>query len=161
MYDIADKVLSMNDVDSPIQERDEGASGARPVLASPYMVVGEIPAALAIDSGGRGAGFWPVVQFIKDWNNQPESRALMLSDGLPEGTDATVAAKTAAVVHALCQRDGHALPTWVLSARSPVEVALVPDVDLASPYGRRLRDNAPGICAYHRVYFSVVDLRST
>ena len=151
----------MNNVDSPIQERDEGASGAGPLLARPYMVAGEIPAALAIDSDGRGAGFWPVVQLIKDWNNQPESRVQMLSGGLPEGTDAIVAAKIAAVVHALCQRDGHPPPTWVFSARSPIEVALVPDVDLASPYGQRLRDNAPGVCAYHRVYFSVVDLRST
>ena len=150
----------MNDVDSPALERGAGAGGAGQLLGPAYMVVGEIPAAMAV-TGGRGAGYWPVVQLIKDWNNQPESRARMLSGGLPEGTDATVAAKIAAVVHALCQRDSHPLPAWVLSARSPVEVALVPDVDLASPYGRRLRDNAPGVCAYHRVYFSVVDLRST
>lgn len=151
----------MNNMDSPIQVCTDGAIGARPPLARPYMVVGEIPAAMAIDSGGRGAGYWPVVQLIKDWNNQPESRARMLSGGLPADTDATVAAKIAAVVHALCQRDGHPLPEWVVSARSPVDVALVPDVDLASPYGRRLRDSAPGVCGYHRVYFSVVDLRST
>lgn len=151
----------MNDMDSPAQVHTDGAGGARPPLTRPYMVVGEIPDALAIDSGGRGAGYWPVVQLIKDWNNQPESRAQMLSDGLPAGTDATTAAKIAAVVHALCQRDSHPLPAWVISARSPNEVALVPDVDLESPYGQRLRDNAPGVCAYHRVYFSVVDLRST
>lgn len=151
----------MNDMDSPIQVCTDGAGGARGPLARPYIVVGEIPAAMAIDSGGRGAGYWPVVQLIKDWNNQPESRARMLSGGLPAGADATVEAKIAAVVHALCQRDGHPLPEWVVSARSPVDVALVPDVDLASPYGRRLRDSAPGVCAYQRVYFSVVDLRST
>ena len=85
----------------------------------------------------------------------------MLAGGLPEGTDATVAAKIAAVVHALCQRDGHPLPQWAVEACSPVAVALVPDVDLESPYGQRLRDSAPGVCHYHRVYFSVVDLRST
>ena len=150
----------MNDVDSPAHTRDAGVGGAGPLLARPYMVVGGIPAAMATP-GGRGAGYWPVVQLIKDWNNQPESRAQMLSGGLPEGTDATVAAKIAAVVHALCQRDSHPLPAWVLSARSPVEVALVPAVDLESPYGQRLRDDAPGVCRYHRVYFSVVDLRST
>lgn len=150
----------MDDVDSPTCARGESAGGAGPLLARPYMVVGEVPAAMAIP-GGRGAGYWPVVQLIKDWNNQPESRAQMLSGGLPEGTDATTAAKIAAVVHALCQRDGHPLPEWVLTSRSPVDVALVHDVDLSSPYGRRLRDDAPGVCAYHRVYFSVVDLRST
>lgn len=124
------------------------------------MVVGELPAAMAV-TGGRGAGYWPVVQLIKDWNDQPESRELMLAGGLPEGTGAVTAAKIAAVVHALCLRDGHPLPEWVLSARSPVDVALVPEVDLASPYGQRLRQNAPGVCRLHGVYFSVVDLRST
>ena len=85
----------------------------------------------------------------------------MLAGGLPEGAGAVTEAKIAAVVHALCQRDGHPLPEWVLSARCPVDVALVPDVDLESPYGQRLRKNAPGVCRFHRVYFSVVDLRST
>ena len=98
-------------------------------------------------AAARGAGFWPVVQLIKDWNNQPESRVQMLAGGPPEDTDAVVAAKIAAVVHALCQRDGHPPPTWVNSARSPVEVALVPDVDLSSPSGQRLSDNAPGSAA--------------
>ena len=142
----------------PAQE--SGTGGGGPLLARPYIVVGEIPAAMAIP-GGRGAGYWPVIQLIKDWNNQPESRDLMLAGGLPEGTDTTAAAKIAAVIHALCQRDRHPLPAWVLSARSPAAVALVPAVDLESPYGQRLRDDAPGVCHYHRVYFSVVDLRST
>ena len=54
--------------------------------------------------GGRGAGYWPVIQLVKDWNNQPESRALMLDGGLPEGTDATAAAKIAAVVDSVTGR---------------------------------------------------------
>ena len=131
-----------------------------PLRSRPYVVVSELPAAMAVP-GGRGAGYWPVVQLIKDWNNQPESRELMLAGGLREGVAAVTAAKIAAVVHGLCQRDGHPLAGWVLSARSPVDVALVPDVDLASPYGQRLREHAPGVCGFHRVYFSVVDLRST
>ncbi len=147
-------------MDSPAEVPAGGHDRAGPLLARRYTVVGELPAAMAIP-GGRGAGYWPVIQLVKDWNNQPESRALMLAGGLPEGTDATAAAKIAAVVHALCQRDGHPPPEWVASARSPVDVALVPDVDLESPYGRRLRRDAPGVCRYHRVYFSVVDLRST
>lgn len=124
------------------------------------MVLGDLPAAMA-ETGGRGAGYWPVIQLIKDWNNQPESRDLMLAGGLPTDTDTVIAAKVAAVVHALCQRDSHPIPGWVHSARSPVDVALVPDVDLASPYGQRLRHNAPALCGYHRVWFSLVTLRST
>ena len=150
----------MNDVDSLAHASRVGSGRGGPLLARPYIVVGEIPSALAVP-GGRGAGYWPLAQLVKDWNNQPESRALMLAGGLPEGTDATVAAKVAVVVHALCQRDSHPLPSWVLSARSPVDVALVPEVDLDSPYGQRLRGSAPGVCHYHRVYFSVEDLRST
>jgi len=137
-----------------------GTGAGEPPAARTYVVVGEIPAALATSSG-RGTGYGPLVQFIKDWNNCPECRELMLAGGLPEDTDAVSGAKIAAVVHALCQRDGHPLPAWVLSARSPAEVALVPVVDLESPYGQRLRDDAPGVCHFHRVYFSVVDLQST
>ena len=137
-----------------------GSDRVGPLLARRYSVVGELPAAMAVP-GGRGAGYWPVVQLIKDWNNQPESRALMLAGGLPDSTDTITAAKIAAVVHALCQRDVHPVPQWVLSARLPVEVALVPEVDLESPYGQRVRLDAPGVCHYHRVYFSIVDLRST
>ena len=150
----------MNAINSPAQPPDGGEVSSGPLLSRPYMVVGELPALMAVP-GGRGAGYLPVVQLIKDWNNQPESRQLMLAGGLPPGTDPTAAAKVAAVVHALCQRDGHPLPQWVPAARSPIDVALVPDVDLASPYGQRLRRDAPGVCHYHRVYFSVVDLRST
>ena len=77
----------MNDGDSPALGCDGGTGGAGPLAARPYMVVGEIPAAMAVP-GGRGAGYWPVVHLIKDWNNQPESRAQMLAGGLPEGADA-------------------------------------------------------------------------
>ncbi|MCY4423795.1 MAG: hypothetical protein OXC06_12080 [Acidimicrobiaceae bacterium] len=35
-------------------------------------------------------------------------------------------------------------------------------MDLQSPYGQRLRhQRAPGVCGYHRVWFSLVTLRST
>ena len=62
------------------------------------MVLSDLPAAMA-DTGGRVAGYWPVIQLFKDWNNQPESRDLMLAGGLAEGTDTVIAAKVAAVVH--------------------------------------------------------------
>ena len=153
----------MNNVNSPAQPPTRVAGSrkrAGPLLARPYMVLGDLPAAMA-ETVGRGAGYWPVIQFIKDWNNQSESRELMMAGGLPAGTDTVIAAKVAAVVHALCQRDGHPIPAWVHSARSPNDVALVPDVDLQSPYGQRLRQNAPGVCRYHRVWFSLVTLRST
>ena len=150
----------MHNVDSQAATRPDGSGRSGPLFARPYIVLGELPAAMA-EPGGRGAHYWPVIQLIKDWNNQPDARERMLAGGLPAGTDATTAAKIAAVVHALCERDGHTLPAWVTQARAPVEVALVPEVDLDSPFGQRVRMAAPAVCEYHRVYFAAVDLCST
>ena len=71
----------MNDVNSPAQASSVGSGRGGPLLARPHIVVGEIPSALAIGDG-RGAGYWPLAQLVKDWNNQPDSRALMLAGGL-------------------------------------------------------------------------------
>ena len=140
--------------------RADGALLVPPLLERPYVVVGELPEAMA-EPGGRGAHYWPVLQLIKDWNNQPDARERMLAGGLPADTDATTAAKVASVVHALCARDGHPVPPWVMQARSPVEVPLVPAADLSSPFGQRMRQRAPSVCGYHRVYFSAATLDST
>ena len=129
------------------------------LLARRYVVVGELPAEMA--TPGRGAGYLPVMQFIKDWNNQPESRIHMLAGGLPAGIDTETAAKIAAVVHALCERDAHPLPDWIASAVASEDVALVSAVDLTTPYGQDVRASAPEACRYHRVYFSARDLYST
>ena len=150
----------MHDMDFPGCIDPGGSGRVGPLLERPYMVVGELPAAMA-EPGGRGAHYWPLVQFIKDWNNQPEAREHMLEGGVPPDADAVTAAKIAAVMHALCQRDGHAVPAWVMQARSPVEVALVPAVSLDSPFGQGVRRAAPEVCRYHRVYFTTVDLCST
>ena len=123
------------------------------------MLLEEIPAEM--DAPGRGAGHLPIMQFIKDWNNQPESRARMLADALPAGTDTGTAAKIAAVVHALCERDAHPLPGWIDAAVASEDVALVGAVDLATPYGQDVRAGAPAPCRHHRVYFSTKTLYST
>ena len=85
----------------------------------------------------------------------------MLASGLPADTDAATATKVGSVVHALCVRDGHPVPPWVMQARSPVEVPLVPAADLSSPFGQRMRQSSPSVCGYHRVYFSAATLDST
>ncbi len=110
---------------------------------------------------GRGAGYLPVIQLIKDWNHLPSCRSAMVDEGPPAGTDPVTAAKIAVVVHALCDRDGHAVPRWVLQARAPQETTLVPGVDLRSGFGQDVRATAPTVCHYHRVYFSVENLDST
>lgn len=145
------------------QER-ENAGGAEDQLALPrfprrYSLVRELPDAMS--EPGRGAGYLPVIQLIKDWNNEPGSRSAMIDEGPPADTDAVTAAKIAVVVHALCARDGHPAPQWVMQARSPQETTLVPGIDLRSWFGRRMRSAAPAACHYHRVYFSVENLAST
>lgn len=129
------------------------------LLARRYVVVGELPAEMA--TPGRGAGYLPVMQLIKDWNNQPQSRVQMLAGGLPAGTDTETAAKIAAVVHALCDRDAHPLPDWVAAAVASEDIPLVNAVDLDTPYGQETRASAPEACRHHRVYFSTRDLYST
>lgn len=135
--------------------------GLRPdrLPARRYAVVDELPAEMAIP--GRGAGYLPIMQFIKDWNNQPQSRAHMLAGGLPADTDTDTAARIATVVHALCERDAHPLPDWVAAAVASEDVALVGAVDLTTPYGQDVRTSAPEVCRYHRVYFSSKSLYST
>ena len=126
-------------------------------LSRSYVVVNELPAEMAIP----GAGHLPIMQFIKDWNNQPESRAHMLAGALPASTDTETAAKIAAVVDALCERDAHPRPRWIDAAVASEDVALVSAVDLTTPYGQDVRISAPKACRYHRIYFSAKTLYST
>ncbi|MCY3806406.1 MAG: hypothetical protein OXG91_07940 [bacterium] len=124
-----------------------------------FVRVSELPAALA--EGGRGAGYLPLVQFIKDWNRMPWCRGAMLDGPPPERTDPEVAAKIAAVVHALCDVDGEPVPDWVPAAVASRDVPLVPRLNLESEFGRRLRATAVAACRHHRVWFSAELLDST
>ena len=55
----------------------------------------------------------PLVQFVMDWRRFPDQRRRVLAEEPPTGTDHVVAAKMAAVLHALCERDGLSAPGWV------------------------------------------------
>ena len=71
-------------------------------------------------------------------------------------------ARIAAVVHALCDRDGHALPDWVWQHRSDRPLRFDGSVMRDTPYTRTLRTIAPPACEYHNVWFdpaSVEDIR--
>ena len=64
-----------------------------------------------------------------------------------------VAAKIAAVVHALCDRDGIAVPEWVYRCRLDPEIILW-NVPFDSAFATRVRASAPRVCAAHGVWFS-------
>lgn len=135
------------------------AQWVSPLFVRRYSLVRELPAAMS--EPGRGTGYLPVIQLIKDWNNEPGYRSAMIDEGPPADTDAVTAAKIAVVVHALCARDEHPVPGWAMEARAPYETTLVPDIDLRSWFGRKMRATAPAACRYHRVYFSAENLAST
>ena len=90
--------------------------------------------------------------FVMDWRWRTKDRMNMVADPPPPDTDEVIAAKIAAVVHALCDRDGFKIPAWVGEHRLTHDVALF-DVRMNSPYGQWVRQQAPAACAQHRVYF--------
>lgn len=138
---------------------EPGVQSPLPRFPRRHALVRGLPTAMA--RPGRGAGYLPVIQLIMDWNNEPGLRSSMIDEGPAADTDPVTAAKIAVVVHALCDRDDHPIPEWVMRARSPFETTLVPGINLQSWFGRRMRASAPEACHYHRVYFSVENLAST
>ena len=130
-----------------------------PLFERRHVLVRDLPAAMGLP--GRGTGYLPVIQLIKDWNNEPGCRSAMIDEGPPADTETITAAKIAVAVHALCARDEHPVPQWVMDARAPYETTLVPDIDLRSEFGQQMRATAPAACHYHRVYFSAENLAST
>ena len=68
--------------------------------------------------------------------------------------------RLAAVVHALCERDGVDPPAWVWKHRAFRPIAVTDAVSLSTAYGKLLKIDAPDACAYHRVWFSHAMLES-
>ena len=97
---------------------------------------------------------------VKDWAQNPDDREQMIAEpprrhrwhhrftarrrDLP---------RIAAVVHALCERDGIDVPELVHKHRSPKAIAITDSISISGPYGRLLRAEAPQACGYHNVYF--------
>lgn len=94
----------------------------------------------------------PLVQFVLDWRRYPEQRDAVLASPPPAGTSEVVAAKMAAVVHALCVRDAIETPQWVHRCRLDPGIALF-GVRLDSGFGNVVRERSPAVCAAHGVFF--------
>ena len=74
------------------------------------LKVRDLPEAMD-DPRFRHGRFRPVVQFIMDWNDQPQRRAEMLRGGAaPRGGTSSDLVLVAAVVHGLYERDGIDVP---------------------------------------------------
>ena len=114
------------------------------------MTIGDLPEAISeVEAGMKTL---PLLQFIMDWNHFPEDRQMMLSGSLPDDCPADHAAAIAAVIHALCDRDGYDFPKCLegIKAKGDITISLSP---VNTPYTRKVRDRAPAICFEHRVFF--------
>ena len=125
------------------------ASQAQPLVFR-SMTIGDLPE--AINEVEAGMKTLPLLQYIMDWNHFPEDRKMMLSGFLPADCPTDHAAAIAAVIHALCDRDGYDLPKCLegIKAKSDITISLSP---VNTPYTRKVRDRAPAICFEHRVFF--------
>ena len=102
-------------------------------------------------------------QFIMNWNNWPsqEDRSAMLDGPPPDDMPEDEQARIAAVVHCLCDRDGHPLPDWVKTkrARRRGGVSLIRDqhhrsrVGTVAGYDRLVKRETPKIAWRYRVWF--------
>ena len=137
----------------------------------PRLTAADLPRMLA--AADRRGQIVPLVQFAKDWAHTgspavrdamicrpPRPHRRLLSTFRSRRADLP---RIAAVVHAVCDRDDHPVPDWVLWHRAPSDVALSGPRPLGdSGWDAHLRSVAPAVCAYHRVWFdaaSIADYR--
>ena len=94
----------------------------------------------------------PLVALIREWEWWPLKRAEMIGD---EPVDASPddLCRSAAVVHALCDRDGVPVPGWVWPHHWFEPIAWARELDTCGPLWDRMVARAPAACAYHNVWF--------
>ncbi len=94
----------------------------------------------------------PLTLLVKEWDYFPDDRAFMIEDE-PVGPDADDLCRIAAVVHALCERDGVQIPDWVWEHRSVVPLAWDRSCVMEGFIWERTVEHAPPACEFHNVWF--------
>lgn len=106
----------------------------------------------AIMTPGSSRPHVPLTLLVKEWDYFPEDRAFMIEDE-PVGPDADDLCRIAAVIHALCERDGAPIPDWVWEHRSEVPLAWDRSCVMEGFIWERTVEHAPPACEYHNVWF--------
>jgi len=94
----------------------------------------------------------PLGALVREWEWWPSERAAIVADE-PAGAAPDDLCRIAAVVHALCGRDGVPVPHWVWRHRSPEPIAWTRELPAEGPLWDRAVARAPAACAYHNVWF--------
>ena len=136
-----------------IEERSDDAGSA-----GVWLDAAGLPGRMARPDG-RG-GVVELRELVKRWACSPELRPAMIA-AVPRRhrrLDRFTRrrwdlARIAAVVHALCDRDGVPVPGWVCKHRASRPVGITPLMDPRSRWAQRVLADAPEACAYHNVWF--------
>ena len=106
----------------------------------------------AVMGPGSSREHVPLTCLVKDWEDFPGEREAMIAEA-PAGENPDDLCRIAAVVHALCDRDGVAIPRWVWENRSEDPIAWGRSVPMAGFIWDQTIANAPPACEYHNVWF--------
>ncbi len=127
---------------------------ANPVADKPLAMLQRVCAAqLPAWMAGRGHGeHVPLMMLVKEWESRPADRDRMVAQE-PQGDDEDDLCRIAAVVHALCERDGVSIPAWVWNHKSGVPIAWGRSFPTSGGFWDRMVKNAPPACQWHNVWF--------
>ena len=138
-----------------------GVSAAPTSVAAPELLLRacDLPALIA-DDDGRGRVV-AIGQFVEDRAVSDAQRRSRMTADPPRfhrnrhrfGARRFDLARIAAVVDALCERDGVQVPPWVGASRAQRPVSLTKSRLDSSPWNDWVRSVAPSACRRHNVWF--------
>ena len=102
----------------------------------------------ALMLSGRNGRTVSMSQFVKDWAHWPDRRGAMC-EREPFGPNRLDLVRIAATVHALCDRDGLAIPDWVWGHSWHENIRM----GGRRPVSERDRRNGLAACEYHGIWF--------
>lgn len=106
--------------------------------------------ALYADAGVRPSV--PLGALVREWEWWPQDRTAIVAEE-PVGAAGTDLCRIAAVVHALCDRDGVPVPAWVWRHCWREPIAWTRELPARGPLWERMVAHAPAACAWHNVWF--------